>query len=245
MKSIRLGLVCAVFCAPAAVAQQTTSVTQTGDDNIAEIKQLESTNSLAVTNQSGVGDLANINQLGGGGNAGSITQTGDAPDEALAVITQSGGSNTRGVIEQNNGGAAGIIQFSQTDSTARINQTGDNIAGVLQRIFPLSDGQGINNSVSITQSGGTPQNSVEVVQSGENNLFRAVQSGSGNTIRGDANQFGQGTVTQTGSAGNRGVVNQGGLNNVADLDQTAFSNPNALNVVQSGTGGTVTITQSN
>jgi len=118
----------ALFSASFAMAQNTATTTQTGDNN------------EATTTQSGVDNLSTTEQLGNN-NKGFTSQTGDRNSAEIiqgkasplgdnfASITQQGGNdNVAGITQQNLKGQASILQDGSSNK-ALLTQNGPNEAG--------------------------------------------------------------------------------------------------------------------
>ena len=236
-RAIVLGVAGALMLSGAAFAQQTANVNQSGPANQADIGQGDNLGATAIIEQTGNSDLAIINQSrnttsGGQNTVGRITQGGAEGGQSNANITQIDNFGSRSIIEQTNDSFADIDQIDQTGSLARITQTGNNEAGIRQT-FP-----GTNNRAVVEQDGGFHDAFVEQ-KGGENNSLRVSQTGSFNTVQG----IGELYFVQDGS-NNSANFTQGGSENVASASQFGAAG-NTLNVNQTSTGNSATVTQVN
>jgi hypothetical protein len=227
----------------------TATVTQTGNGNNSDVNQASDNSNTEVT-QSGGPNTATVNQNAAADNAKALVQQISSPVGGAAntsTITQN--ANTSAFSNQiGNNNQSTITQDGQSLApqelpfayAAFVEQIGaNNIASISQpgeENTAASRQYGNNGQSYITQSGlaGTPyvNNVARVTQeSGSDNAYSLVsQDGQDNTA--DVLQYG---------ADNESRITQTGPNHVADVKQ--YSSGNDSTVTQGGIGNTVTVTQ--
>lgn len=239
----------AMFVGGVAFAQNNTSTTtQNGDNNSADIEQTGSGNTSTLTQtknnefelvQDGDDNLSNFRQANNGGNKAFINQLGDRNkvtrgggalqgSNNLAHIDQGGNDNTAIIYQdfKNN-----ELNFDQdgNGNYAKANQDGG-VAGSILTVNQVGDN---NRSDDGFQKNGF--NSANTQITGSDNWTETHQNGDLNTVTIDINGSGNGNVGVGASGDDYISVTQGGDNNTADID--IIGSYNDVDISQSGTGG--------
>ena len=240
--------IAALTLAAPAYAQSTSTVTQDGSGNQADVEQEES-NTSTVT-QIGDNNLAGVVQNAGSGNESTISQTATGPNTAgvnqilgtnnsFADITQDGTSASNTAVISQAGALATSGEAVQTDSVNGDilifqNAGSNNFAAAVQ---------GDSSFVGGTESGATNAESV-IQQGGDNNVALSIQTGvdqislidqqaptSGNDASVFQGAFGGGTsdayILQVGD-GDSAEIAQNSSGNDADIGQGGGSGNFAL-----------------
>ena len=249
----------ALFATPA-LAQNVSTVDQTGNGAVATVTQSGNGNNSDV-NQDADSAYAEVTQSGGP-NTATVNQNA-AADNAKALVQQ---------ISSPVGGPANISTITQNANTSAFsNQIGNNNQSTItqdgQSLAPQQlpfayaafvEQIGSNNIASISQPG--EENTAASRQYGNNGESYITQSGIGGTP--DVNNVARVTqevgsdnayslVSQDGQdntadvlqygADNESWVYQTGANNVADVKQYSSNNDSTVN--QNGNGNSATVTQ--
>lgn len=237
-----------LFAAVSAFAQSNEAVlSQSGDNNDANIEQIGSMNYTSLSQEDGA--FADIDQVSASESFVSLSQIGSSS----ATILQNNKNSVQGFTDSWNTAAASklatqsgsgstmnITQLS-TFNQAYVDQLGDNNSMTI-----LQDG-GISNIARLMQDGS--DNSVDVSLIGSINRVKAEQYGDGNSVTvsvtGDHNnEFNNGTsfIYQDGSDHTATVTIMGNYN-FYDISQMGSDHTATVSVM--GNDNTATITQSN
>lgn len=232
MKKV-LSLLLFVFLSSALVAQNTVTVTQTGNSNsatatqtgsnIGEIEQIGDGNNGTIT-QDGTNTWANVWQYGNS-NAGTVTQDGTNDgwvdqingDGNSATVVQDGSGNSGGVTQ-------GMIEGYQSVSTdmpsnnniGTINQLGDNNGGYATQI-------GDGNGASIDQQGNG--NTAYIYNGwaygfwGETAVTSALSNTNSSVSIEQISDDNYAAAWQYGGDNDEVVLSQNGLDNTASISQ--------------------------
>lgn len=227
-----------VFALTFAMAQNTATTTQTGEDNTATTTQSGDLNTATV-DQTGNTNFVNILSQGNSNTAVASqngNENGDASKPNLGYIKQIGSSNqaylTEGLVGQSTSNLAdGFIDQSGDGNYAELNISGDYHNFTEHGITQINTGEGPGNSAVITEAY-------------YGNDMDVYQSGSGNRVTGEVNgSYSQFFVDQVGT-GNTGSVYIEGNNNGEPSWWTKSSSLRALNVLsQEGTDNDAEINQ--
>ncbi|TMM51861.1 hypothetical protein [Sulfitobacter sabulilitoris] len=144
-----------------ALGSTSTSATQTGPGNAADIRISGSQGQVALNQTSSVylpqnGNSANVD-LGGLLATGVITQTGISNSGGITVD----GLRASGLLEQTGNGNVGSVEVSGTDAFGRLVQTGNNnntglvVTGANTNVTLTQTGSNITAAPTVASNGGT------------------------------------------------------------------------------------------
>lgn len=212
-KTILVGAsILALGVASPAFAQSTSTVSQNGSGNQADVVQ-ENVNTSDI-NQVGDNNVADVTQTG-------INTTGNEVD----IDQTATGSNTANVIQQagSNGSFADVIQDGTSDgNTANIDQASTQGASV-----EVNQTDSLNGFADVFQGGGNGIGNFTAIVQGDSSLVSGTVSGATNASS---------IVRQEGD-NNVALSIQTGIDQVSLIDQTTASSGNDATVAQGAFGG--------
>ncbi len=248
MKKLTTLLVAMLFSAGMAFAQSNEAVvSQSGDDNTADIEQVGDLNYTSLSQADGA--TADIDQV--------------SATESFVSLSQVGASNAT-ILQNNKNSVQGFNdQWNTPESNKLATQSG---SGSTMEITQLStwnqayvDQFGDNNTMSVFQDDGN-SNVARLIQDGNDNVMDIDLIGGTNRIKGE--QYSDGnmaTVIVTGSHNNEfnngtSFVYQDGMQNTATVtvtgdfnfyDISQIGSNNMANLSLAGNNNVATVTQSN
>lgn len=227
----------------------TASIQQSNESNRGYINQWGNNHSASLT-QSGPRNYALLEQRNNNQNA-SVVQAGDAGYTTISQTAspagtsntatgfhEAGSKTTTGFVYQNGRGNKAGYTLKGTNSSAMIQQVGDNNEGVISA--KTSSDFSAYNSVRTRKSGSSVQ------QAGNGNKATITDNGTSNNKL--VYDYAQHVISQTGNDNVAGIdIKNGAKNNIAAIVQSGNSNTayqtvqgreNALYISQYGSGNT-------